>query len=69
MNMVESWFWILTRRSVRRGSFASVAELVAAIESFVAAYNERAQPFVWTKPAEAVLAGAVKHNTTSETKH
>jgi len=69
MNLVESWFSILTRRSVRRGSFASVAELVAAIESFVAAYNERAQPFVWTKPAEAVLAGAVKHNTTSETEH
>jgi transposase len=69
MNMVESWFSILTRRSVRRGSFAPVAELVAAIESFVASYNERAQPFVWTKPAESVLAGAVKHNTTSETEH
>ena len=68
MNLVESWFSILTRRSVRRGSFASVGELVAAIESFVAAYNERAQPFVWTKPAETVLAGAVKHNTTSETE-
>ena len=69
MNLVESWFSILTRRSVRRGSFASVTELVAAIESFVAAYNERAQPFVWTKPAETVLATAIKHNTTSETEH
>ena len=69
MNMVESWFSILTRRSVRRGSFASVAELVAAIEDFVGAYNERAQPFVWTKPAAAVLGSAVKHNTTSETEH
>lgn len=63
--MVESWFSILTRR----GSFASVTELVAAIESFVAAYNERARPFVWTKPAETVLAGAIKHNTTLETEH
>jgi hypothetical protein len=54
---------------VRRGSFASAGELVAAIESFVAVYNERAQPFVWTKPTEVVLAGAVKHNTTSETEH
>ena len=50
MNLVESWFSILTRRSVRRGSFASVGELVAAIESFVAAYNERAQRLVWTRP-------------------
>ena len=69
MNLVESWFSILTRRSVRRGSFASVPELVAAIERFVAAYNERAQPFAWTKPAEVVLAGAVKRNATSETEH
>lgn len=69
MNLVESWFSILTRRSVRRGSFASVAELIAAIESFVASYNERAQPFVWTKPAESVLAGAIKHKDTSGTEH
>jgi transposase len=69
MNLVESWFSILTRRSVRRGSFASVAELVGAIESFVAAYNERAQPFVWTKPTAEVLAKAVKHKDTSGTEH
>ncbi|MEW6583704.1 MAG: IS630 family transposase [Actinomycetota bacterium] len=69
MNMVESWFSILTRQQVRRGSYASIKELVAAIERFVASYNERAQPFVWTKPAPAILAKAVKPNTTSETEH
>jgi transposase len=69
MNLVESWFSILTRQHVRRGSFASVRELIAAIERFVAAYNERARPFVWTKPAQAVLAKAVKPHTTSETEH
>ena len=65
MNLVESWFSILTRQHVRRGSFASVKELIGAIERFVAAYNERAQPFVWTKPAAAVLVKAVKPNATS----
>ena len=69
MNMVESWFSILTRQQVRRGSYSSVKELVAAIERFVASYNERAQPFVWTKPAAAVLTKAVKPHTTSETEH
>jgi len=69
MNLVESWFSILTRQHVRRGSFASVRELVAAIERFVAAYNERAQPFVWTKPADAVLAKAVKRQDTSGAEH
>jgi transposase len=69
MNLVESWFSILTRQHVRRGSFASVKELVAAIECFVASYNERAQPFVWTKPATEVLAKAVKPIATSGAEH
>jgi transposase len=60
MNMVESWFSILTRQQVRRGSFASVTELIEAIERFVASYNARAQPFAWTKPATEVLAKAVR---------
>ena len=69
MNLVESWFSILTRRSVRRGSYQSVAELIASIERFVEGYNDRAQPFVWTKPAADVLAKASKPITTSETEH
>ena len=31
LNMVEAWFGILTRKSVRRGSFLSVKELVRHI--------------------------------------
>ena len=69
MNLVESWFSILTRQQVRRGSYASVPELIAAIERFVAGYNERAAPFVWTKTADQVLAKAVKQQPTSETEH
>ena len=69
MNLVESWFSILTRQQVRRGSYASVGDLIAAIDRFVAGYNERAQPFIWTKTAEHVLAKAVKQQSTSETEH
>src|SRR5680860_33809 len=69
MNLVESWFSILTRQQVRRGSYASVPELVAAIERFVASYNERAEPFVWTKPAAEVLSKAVKPIATSGVEH
>jgi transposase len=69
MNMVESWFSILTRRSVRRGSFASVPELIAAIERFVLAYDEHARPFVWTRTADEVLAKAIKRQDTSGTEH
>jgi transposase len=69
MNMVESWFSILTRQQVRRGSFADVNELIQAIERFVDGWNERAVPFVWTKTARQVLAKAVKQQPTSETEH
>ena len=69
MNLVESWFSILTRQQVRRGSYASVPELVAAIARFVASYNERAEPFVWTKPAAGILAKAVKPIATSGVEH
>ena len=69
LNMVEIWFSILTKQQVRRGVYHDVPELIAAIEHFIEGYNERAQPFVWTKTAEHVLARAVKHQATSGTVH
>ena len=53
MNMVEIWFSILTRQQVRRGVYHDVPELIAAIEHYIEGYNQRAQPFVWTKTARA----------------
>jgi transposase len=69
MNMIESWFSILTRQQVRRGSYGSERELIDAIARFVTGWNERSCPFVWTKTAEQVLAKAVKDKTTSGTEH
>jgi transposase len=69
LNMVEIWFSILTKQQVRRGVYHDVPELIAAIEHFIEGYNERAQPFVWTKTAEHVLAKAVQRQDTSETLH
>ncbi len=69
MNMVEIWFSILTNQQIRRGVYHDVPELIAAIEHFIAGYNERAQPFVWTKTAEEILAKAIKRQPTSGTLH
>ena len=69
MNMVEIWFSILTKQQVRRGVYHNVPELIAAIEHFIDGYNDRAQPFVWTKTAEQVLAKAIKQQPTSGTLH
>lgn len=56
LNMVESWFSALTRRQITRGSHTSVKVLEAAIGDYLAANNEAPKPFVWTKPADVVLA-------------
>ncbi len=69
MNLVESWFSILTRQQVRRGSYATVADLIAAIQRYIDGYNQRANPFVWTKTPEQVLAKAINLQATSETEH
>ena len=69
LNTVEIWFSILTKQQVRQGVYHDVPELIAAIDHFIAAYNERAQPFVWTKTAEQVLAKAIKAQLTSGALH
>jgi transposase len=69
MNMVEIWFSILTSQQVRRGVYHDVPELIAAIDFYIEHYNQRAQPFVWTKTADAILAKAVKQQPTSGTLH
>ena len=49
--MVERWFRDLTTKRLKRGSFASVDELIA-IEDYIAHHNTDPQPFVWTKSAD-----------------
>ena len=56
MNLVEIFFGIITRKAIRRGTFTSVADLVQAIRIFIDAWNQRCQPFQWTKTPEQVLA-------------
>jgi hypothetical protein len=69
MNMVEIFFSILTNQQVRRGVYHDVSDLIAATEHFIAGYNQRAQPFVWTKTAEQILTKASKQQPTSGTLH
>jgi transposase len=63
LNMVEIFFGIITRQAIRRGSFDSVRELIATIRRFIAGWNDRCQPFVWTKPADEILTHAIRKET------
>lgn len=49
LNQIEVWFSILSSQALRGASFRSVKELIGAMDAFIAAYNQSAQPFVWTK--------------------
>jgi transposase len=71
LNQVEIFFGIITRQAIRRGSFASVQDLINAIHTFIDGWNERCAPFVWTKTAEQILEHATpkKRQATSFTRH
>jgi hypothetical protein len=45
-----------TRQRIRRGVFRSIADLQAAIKTYLAEYNASPKPFIWTKSAQAILA-------------
>ena len=56
LNMVEVWFGIIERQAIHRGSFPSVGELMIKIREFISGWNRREHPFIWTEPAEDILA-------------
>ena len=60
LNLVEVFFGIISRQAIRRGSFGSVPQLVAAIRTFIDGWNERYHPFTWTKTADEILPRATR---------
>ena len=56
LNLVERWFGELTSKRIRRGSFGSVEDLEKAIEEFLAAWNRKPKPFVWTATVDSIVA-------------
>jgi len=60
LNMVEAWFSVLTRKSVRRGSFETVRALVRHIERYMEEWNSHPTPFVWTKEPADIIKKAVR---------
>jgi transposase len=69
LNMVEIFFGIITRQAIRRGSFTSVNDLIAAIRTFIDGWNDRCEPFTWTKTADEILPHATGGQRTSFTRH
>lgn len=68
LNLVEVWFGIIERQAIHRGTFGNVRELTTAIKTFIAGWNDRAHPFVWTKTADQILK-KTNRQPTSNTVH
>jgi transposase len=62
LNMVEAWFGILTRKSVRRASFETVKALVRHIQDYIDSWNSHPTPFVWTKEPADIIRKAVRRS-------
>ncbi|MGH3970505.1 MAG: IS630 family transposase [Mycobacterium sp.] len=55
INQIETWFGIITRQSIRRGTFTSVTVLIKQIRYYIAHWNSNAKPFTWTATADEIL--------------
>ncbi|MGH8428734.1 MAG: IS630 family transposase [Gammaproteobacteria bacterium] len=56
LNMVERFFRDISENRIRRDSFVSVRELIAAIHGYIAENNRNPKPFIWTAKADDILA-------------
>ena len=68
LNMVERFFRDITDKRIRRGVLTSVAELVAAIDEYIAHHNIKPKPFIWTKSARDILQKVIRANSRLSSK-
>jgi len=71
LNLVEAWFSILTRKSIRRGSFETVRALIRHIERYLAEWNAHPTPLCGPRrprTSSGKLSGVVV-NMTSRPEH
>jgi transposase len=69
LNLVERWFRELTQKRLRRGTFPSTYDLIAAIREYLEATNANPKPFVWTASVKAILKKVRRCKAVLETLH
>jgi transposase len=63
INQVERWFAYLTGQLIHRGVHKSVQALEADIRAWIADWNTKPKPFVWTKTADEILESLSRYCT------
>jgi len=69
LNLVERWFGKLTDKRLRRGTFRSVAALVAAIKRYLEHHNQNPQVFVWSASVGSIMAKIAKCKEALDAPH
>jgi transposase len=60
LNLVERWFREISDKRLRRGTFRSVPELIAAINEYLDNHNQNPRVFVWTASVHSMMAKIAK---------
>ena len=61
LNLVESFFSLLTRRKLKRGVHRSTQALEQDIRAFLKHHNEQPTPYVWTKTADQIFESLTRY--------
>ena len=69
LHRVERWFAALEMKQLRRGVHDSVRSLESAIRALIDASHTAGQPYVWTKPADDILASIARFALRTVTVH
>ena len=69
LNAAEGLSATLSRRRLRRGSFASLVDLQAAIERYLAEANLDPRPFVWTAKPDNIIEKVSRGYQASRSVH
>jgi transposase len=69
LNMVERFFAEISRKRIRRGVFKSVADLEAAIMTYLDNHNADPKPFTWTKSAAQIFKKVARAKQVLESQH
>ena len=69
LNLVERWFRDLTEKSIRRGVFRSVPELIASIKRYIDERNGDPNPLVWTAQADHIIAKVARARAVLDNAH
>jgi transposase len=56
INQIETWFGVITKQAIRRGTFGSLKQLIQTIERYIENWNTDCEPFVWKATSGEILA-------------